>query len=109
MGKPIFDYDDGDFIYLLGMPLLTHLLFFMPFTKRSIAIEKYLMLISKGAGGRHLFFSICRRIILTKVALYSPLGIFVKRFNAALFLRISRHLSGSIFFVYEILEGIRAV
>ena len=41
---------------LWGIPLLSHLLFFMDFTKRSIAIEKYLMLISKGAGGRVLFY-----------------------------------------------------
>ena len=47
------------YAYLLavwGTPLLSHLLFFMAFTKRSIAIDKYLVLTSKSAGGRVLFY-----------------------------------------------------
>lgn len=41
---------------LWGIPLLSNLLFFMAFTKWPIAKEKYLMLTSKGAGGRVLFY-----------------------------------------------------
>lgn len=41
---------------LWGTPLLSHLLFFMDFTKQSTAIDKYLMLISKVTGGRVLFY-----------------------------------------------------
>ena len=52
---------------------------------------------------------ICRRMIFTRVALYSPLGIFVRKLKAALLLKMSRHLKGSTWFVYENSFGIRAI
>ena len=91
------------------MPFVSDFLSLIIATKRSVAIQRYRWCIKNVAGGKALLFSICRRIILTSVALYWPLGIFVRKLSDALLLKISRHLSGSTLFVYENSFGIRAI
>lgn len=66
-------------------------------------VKQMNMLKQLNAAIQYIEANLCVELDLDKVDLYSPLKIFDRKFIAALFLKISRHLSGSTSFVYEIL------